>query len=330
MHGYQQQIVKADDLKEYEKYSYDRLIPADNMSMSDAMTNDEAMVRFVSYLRQTEGQYLIMLGVEDDSGRAVAVKLPFLHRWKADYKKRLLAKMYRMNEWYRRNKSPVSMLTLTTVQRGLTIPDQLILLKESFNLLKKMMRKHIGKNEYVWVLEPHKSGYAHIHMLWFGQLTVEQQDMIRDLWVGKYGAGGYKDAVQFVVKSTQRSLKSAGAYFFKYLAKTLMDAVDTGYMLLSAWVREMSRRGSSWSGVRFWGASAMLTRVMAYIPRLEHVAMSWFKSMIGDGASGLYVMWIDKGAQVVGFGGKTHEERWYDQYEKQHREDLAVFAQLGL
>lgn len=233
--------------------------------IKDFDENEKVKDRFEEYLKLNENGYIRLDGYNPEAETFEVVYMPVLHRWKKEYKKRVLAKTYKINDWYKENKQPVTLITFTTRQKGLTIPQQIDLLKDSFNKIKKTMNKVLGKFDYLWVMEPHKSGYAHIHMLYFGKkLTKDNQKLIKTLWDKKYNAGNQLD---FSYSPTQRSLNNAGGYVFKYLAKTLtyemLEMKETGYYQLSAWAREMSKRDTSYRGVRFWGCSRDLTKAMS-------------------------------------------------------------------
>lgn len=242
--------------------------------------NEKVKDRFTQYLKENENGVIRLDGYNQETEDFEVLYLPILHRWKKEYKKRVLAKTYKINDWYKKNKQPVTLITFTTRQQGLKIPDQIDLLKDSFNKIKKIMNKLFGRFPYIWVMEPHKSGYAHIHMLYFGKrLSKNNKDRIKDLWEKKYNAGTQLD---FAYSKTQRSLNNAGGYVFKYIAKTLdfdlLKDRETGYYMLSSWVREMSKRDTHYRGVRFWGASKDITAAMQadYEPR----PVIWFRTNI--------------------------------------------------
>src|SRR5665647_1115494 len=260
--------------------------------------NEQVKDKMVVYLEKNKNGVIRIDGYNQDTGEYEVRYMPLLHRWKPEYKKRVMAKTYAINKWYQKNRLPVTLITFTTRQIGMAIPDQIQLLKEAFNKVKKVMNRHLGRFPYLWVIEAHKSGMSHLHMLYFGaKLPVELQGdgkknrgLIRELWENKYQAG---KIIDFSFSPVQRSLNNAGGYVFKYLSKTLnydmLSDRDSGYFLLSSWVREMSRRDTDYKGVRFWDCSRDLKKAM----RLNRDAspIIWFRTNIKTD-KGWFPLWV--------------------------------------
>lgn len=260
--------------------------------------NEQVKDRMIEYLDKNKNGVIRIDGYNLDDDEYSVCYLPLLHRWKPEYKKRVMAKTYAINEWYKKNRLPVTLITFTTRQTDLLIPEQVDLLRESFNKVKKVMNSRLGHFPYLWVIESHKSGMSHLHMLYFGdELPIELQGdgkknrgLIRELWENKYDAG---KIIDFSFSPAQRSLNNAGGYVFKYLAKTLsyeaLNDRDSGYFLLSSWVREMSRRDSRYRGVRLWDCSRDLKEAM----RLNRDAspVIWFRSNIKT-ENGWFPLWV--------------------------------------
>ncbi|HEY9754603.1 MAG TPA: hypothetical protein V6C97_05565, partial [Oculatellaceae cyanobacterium] len=202
-----------------------------------------------------------------------------LHRWKPDYKKKTYAKLQCLNDWYDEHHSPITLVTFTTRQRDLEKWEQIDLLKSSFNKGKKMLNKRLGRFPYVWVMECHESGYSHIHMIIFREVPRKVRRELQGLWNNKYCAGGYGEALNFSIKKGQRDLRSAGAYVFAYVVKTLdyemLKHVDSGYYIQSSWVWKMSRHDTDYTGVRLWGCSRDISEAMAYSGEKNLDAIWW-------------------------------------------------------
>lgn len=260
--------------------------------------NEIVKDRMVDYLEKNKNGVIRVDGYNVDNDEYEVRYIPILHRWKPEYKKRVMAKTYAINEWYQNNRLPVTLITFTTRQVDMTIPDQIRLLNSSFNKIKKVMNRHLGHFPYLWVIESHKSGMSHLHMLYFGsELPVELQGdgknnrgLIRDLWENKYHAG---KIIDFSFSPVQRSLNNAGGYVFKYLSKTLsyeaLDDRGSGYFLLSSWVREMSRHDSHYNGVRFWDCSRDLKEAMRL--NRDPSPVIWFRTNIRTD-KGWFPLWI--------------------------------------
>lgn len=273
-------------------------LPYHQAVIRDYDLDEQVKDRMAEYLEKNKNGIIRIDGYNADTDEYEVRYIPMLHRWKPEYKKRVMAKTYAVNEWYKKNRLPVTLITFTTRQIDMTIPDQIKLLGESFNKVKKVMNRRLGHFPYLWVIESHKSGMSHLHMLYFGsELPVElrgdgkkNRGLIRDLWENKYNAG---KIIDFSFSPSQRSLNNAGGYVFKYLSKTLnyemLSDRDSGYFLLSSWVREMSRRDSHYSGVRFWDCSRDLKEAM----RLNRDAspVIWFRSNIKT-KNGWFPLWV--------------------------------------
>lgn len=260
--------------------------------------DEQVKDRMVEFLEKNKNCVIRIDGYDVDTDEYCVCYMPILHRWKEEYKKRVLAKTYAINEWYKENRCPVTLITFTTFQIGMSIPDQIDLLRTSFNKVKKVMNSRLGLFPYFWVIEPHKSGYCHLHLLYFGdELPVELtgdgkkvKGLLQEMWE-KYDAGTHW--IDFSFSPAQRSLNNAGGYVFKYLAKTLtyemLSDRNSGYFLLSSWVHEMSRRDTHYKGVRLWGCSRDLNEVM----RLNRDAspVVWFRTNIKTD-SGWFPLWV--------------------------------------
>lgn len=257
---------------------------------------------FIEFLKRSESVRLRLDGCDVSTNEWKTCIMSGLHRWKTEYKKRIYAKLRQLNPWYEQNRTPLTMATFTTRQRGLSIPEQVDLLRLSFNKAKKLLNKYLGKFPYFWIVEPHKSGYAHIHMLIFKSIPRALRYKVASAWSGSYGAGGYKDSLKFSISKTQRSLGSAGAYVFKYIEKTLeydlLSNPDSGYFKLSCWVWKMSKRNTDYTGVRFWGCSRDLSEVMAYSVEDDMNTIWWrvnyWYTATDKYPAGWYPIWTDE------------------------------------
>lgn len=271
-------------------------------------SNNITGLEFEEFLKKSENSCLRLDGCDVVSGQWKTRRISGLHRWKTEYKKRIYAKLHQLNPWYEKHHSPITMGTFTTKQRGISIPDQIDLLKHCFNKAKKLLNKYLGKFSYFWILEPHQSGYAHIHMLIFKSVPRAIRHKLAEAWSGSYGAGGYKESLKFSMSKSQHSLKSAGAYVFKYIEKTLnydmLSDASSGYYILSSWVWKMSRHDTDYKGVRFWGCSRDLSTVMAYAGEIDADTIWWRVSWkIPDG--GWFPVWIDE--DMAAYPDRIHE-----------------------
>lgn len=88
--------------------------------------------------------------------------------------------------------------------------------KKGLDKVLKMLRKHYGLQEYVWVREFQLGGWAHIHLLVMGGDCWKKDILpfVRSLWTDRYGLGNVD--VRIVENS-----KHAAWYITKYVTKGL-------------------------------------------------------------------------------------------------------------
>jgi hypothetical protein len=168
----------------------------------------------------------------------------------------------------------VTMFTLTTYQgsksqfndgsfsrnavgKNLTIEDCFDLLKESRTKLLNVLRNRYKGINYVWVLEPHETGYPHCHLVIFREFTEDEQVIIKQLWSEKYRAGSFDRGINVTSKKSDESIRSIRNYLMKYMTKQFGNGDEPwtdGELLFNAmiWV----------SCTRMWGALKELTAIM--------------------------------------------------------------------
>ncbi len=216
------------------------------------LSDSEIISKFQAYLKQTELLSIKVTGINE--GELIEIDMPYIHRWTEAYKKRLLAKFYKLDEWFASNNLDATFFTFTTRQQDfLCKADQYTFLKKNFQKVRDNMRKMKGKFSYIWVAEPHKSGYAHIHMLAFTAFTDDEKETVKRLWCDKYNAG-VREALDIQdvkaeddfgehIKTGSRKLQSPKNYILKYLKKTFNEEdTDLSYFLFSATAWYMGRR----------------------------------------------------------------------------------------
>jgi hypothetical protein len=227
--------------------------------------------RFVKYLNDTKDYVFRLIGT-DNNGEVVK-KVPYIHRWTTIYQKSILAKFYKLDEWMKDNPGVVSMFTLTTYQGSksgfndgsysekikghrLNIGECFDLLKDSRKkLLDAIRNKYPGIN-YVWILEPHKTGFPHCHLVIFKEFTESEQNAIKTLWSCKYQAGSIDRGIEITSKNSDESILSIRNYLMKYMSKQFGtgEPWTNSELLFNAMIWE--------TGTRMWGASKELTAVM--------------------------------------------------------------------
>lgn len=237
---------------------------------------------------------VLLNGYDAGTGVPQEKEIPILYRTDGRYKKRLIAKLYTLEPWYEnlpRTMQLVSMLTFTTKQIGLSFFEQYSLLRDSWKNVRDLIKHQHPHAEYIVIWEPHKSGYAHIHVVYFGvKFTPDYSDKLKQLWMEKYGAGG-ADAIKIDTRYTG-TLKSACNYIMKYVSKTLTDdgcqsintyddsdlkkhVVDEGvhFKIFNAVLWQMSKHDTDFKGIRSFQPSRTLSKVMSN--KLEKSNIIW-------------------------------------------------------
>ena len=208
--------------------------------------------RFLEYVETTSKSSLKFEFLDTRTMARVIIDSPYVHRWTEIYRKRVLARFYKLQNWWvNEGKPPVTMLTLTTYQgatqtalaaRGakVTREEGLLILQSSWRKLRMMMRNRILKRkyDYVYVIEHHKSGYGHMHVCIFDTLTLEEKERISKLWTEKYNAGSLEHGAVFSKERKDERINTSGDgqpirnrndisfigfYLIKYLGKSFAN-----------------------------------------------------------------------------------------------------------
>lgn len=218
---------------------------------------------WVSYLSMTERLSFTVRGTSN--GVPVEFDMPYLHRWKPQYRKRMLAKFYLLEDYLNDKFGgvvPCTMITFT-IQQKLDYSDYDYCwntLRDSFIKFRKVLRERYGQNDYFKVLESHKTGYPHIHMAYFYDIPESDFGELQRLWAMKYGNSLFPDiALKFSIASEYESgtnLKSVKNYLMKYLVKSFVGN-NLSY-------KEKLFHSYLWANkIRGWTCSHNLSLVMA-------------------------------------------------------------------
>jgi hypothetical protein len=180
---------------------------------------------FDGYLSSVEGREILSF----TSGGVY--RLPYKTRWTRTYKRGMIARMYGVEEYLRKSSrgGVVTLLTLTGYQGGdlsrgvkgrvVSREDLFEEMKRGWRLVSNLLVKVSPGLEYVWVMEPHRSGYPHMHVAIFGYVSKELQERLSRLWSEKYEVGSREHGIDFSVKSVKESIQSVRNYLMKYITK---------------------------------------------------------------------------------------------------------------
>jgi len=264
---------------------------------------------FFLYLEDTRGARFRFRGYDPVEMVEVETEVEYVHRWTDSYRKGWIAKMYQLDEWYQETKPPVTMLSLTTYQDGaysrsavggLSIPESFEVLKSGWDKLSKVLRKpeNLGKFDYFSVMEPHKSGYPHLHVPVFAEIPETLQDKLSTLYES-YGAGSYDHGLQFEARDHAGDIRSLRNYLLKYLSKGLggtgskfgEDLLTPGQYVFHALV---------WKhGWRLFSSSQSLSRVMRW--KKDRGVTEWLATdLLKDGV--IHPVWRLEGSDGLQHG----------------------------
>lgn len=241
---------------------------------------------YVTYLEQIEKACFIISGYDLEENRSATNVGSYIHRWTEVYRKRQLARLYKLDDWWKENKGPVTMLTLTTYQDGtysqtmrgepVSIEESFEILRDGWDKLSKILRKYLPSVPYIWVVEPHKTGYPHRHVILFAEVPDDLQEKIRRLWSEKYCAGSMAHGVDFTVRTPDEDIECIRNYLMKYIAKGF---ISTGSKFTETpWTKEeLVYNAIIWKKkCRIFQPSRALQNVMKKEEK-ENDAVFWFR-----------------------------------------------------
>lgn len=242
--------------------------------------------RFAKYLDSVEGKTLTLNGYDTATCQKFQKEIPYITRFSEIYIKSLYAKFSQLEEWYNEHKTSVYLLSLTTSSRDKTIKQAFETLRNGWRKLAHTLRKIRDERgielEYIYVYEPHQSGYPHMHVVLFGDLTDADFERIRKLWSGKYKIGSYEHGLHISKPKKHQEIEHVRAYILKYVQKSIdISKMDISHFVFLAvlwsfydktqWTKKIPRktRTGRWvpestggGAFRLWSASRALTTVM--------------------------------------------------------------------
>lgn len=159
--------------------------------------------------------------------------IPYNHRWTPGYRDQTYAKLKgaekELNRIFGSGPTPTTMLSLTAYQRdddGRPRPPGEVLddLLEGWDKFRRVLDRATEgiRTEFIRVVEPHQSGYPHLHVAVFGVAQESLAEDVQRMWAEKYDVGSveaHQDAVS-VSRGRSAQLQDPAAYLMKYLGKT--------------------------------------------------------------------------------------------------------------
>jgi hypothetical protein len=217
---------------------------------------DQVCKDFVEYLDKCEQKGFMIKGYDTKKGKILNLPMSYNNRWGPVRRAWLSDKLKRLEFWFEMQEDrPVTMITLTSYQEGLSIPQAWFELNKSRGKLLKMIKKYCGDVDYFWVPEPHKTGYVHYHIAVFADIPIELENKLRHLWSTKYKVGSHTYGLDFSQKKDKNKIQHLKNYLSKYLEKGfLLKEWSIGMLLFNAHLWD--------TGFRMYGASTRIRKMM--------------------------------------------------------------------
>jgi hypothetical protein len=226
---------------------------------ADVANWDRAIRRWRQYIEETAGSSLVFER-QRDGCRAYAARS---HRWSPDYQEQRYAKLKDMErgieDFY--DRMWTGLVTLTASSRKVPAPvDHLDeLLGGRAAALEALRRSLDGRTwDYWWVLEPHQSGYLHLHLAVVVEGPVRRADLrpAVDAHLRQVPAAGEEAHEDAVEVRQGREIGNLGAYLNSYLGTYREDPLGAPeeYQAAAAVLWATGRRET--------GASRRLRRFM--------------------------------------------------------------------
>jgi hypothetical protein len=263
---------------------------------------------FCEYLDLCEQKGFMIHGYDYAKGKVHNHLLEYENRWSPGRRRELSQKLDRLEYWFELQADrPVTMITLTSYHRGMTIQQQWNELSKSRGKLLKLIAHYFDSPDYFWVVEPHKKGYVHFHLAVFADVSNNKkdkygkgiEDKFRKLWSEKYETGSHTYGLDFSQKKGDEKLRSLKKYLSKYLQKGfLLDRWSPALLVFNACLWD--------TGFRMYGASKNVSHIMNIQDEPDNNIV-WLETKIND---------VKKAEQQDGTEYFYEEERvvWYRQY----------------
>lgn len=251
----------------------------------------EDVRRFVNYLSDTAKIFFKITNryvFKDGNEVTEAHKIPYIHRWTDIYRKSILAKLYQLEEALTPEQlSQVTLITLTVSQRHKDQEDCLRSLMKNYTKMMDVLRHKFGAVDYFYILEPHKTGYVHMHLVYMKLLNNNDKRWIVSTWENRYGAGSHKGFNFSEPKASQDGSCEAGkishfrSYVMKYLSKGLRsETMSNQELLFNALLKK--------TGIRLWNCSRNFSRIMKAPINEDSEALAAFECLCVELFDGSY------------------------------------------
>lgn len=190
-------------------------------------------LQFGEYLSRSYRKYFVLHGVSPRLGE-FSICLPYVTRWSMDYLRRNVRKFEVVSQ--RVALFPYfTLFTFTTFHDNpsmgtpvFDIEQSWVVLKRAFSVVVRRLRTRVRPGvSYIWVVENHKSGYPHVHLLVFDRFTEDEILSIRSYWSSVAGIGSFDEGVNVEYSGYGQSY-TASKYLVKYMNKQFMRIKEKG------------------------------------------------------------------------------------------------------
>jgi hypothetical protein len=192
------------------------------------------VLNFVGYVESTKLKSFRIKMKNVLTGESFITWKPYVHRWTEIYRRGILAKFYQLEAYLGSNVSDVVIITLTTSSHNKRYEEVLSELKENRKKLLDVLRWKYGTHDYFWFFEYHKSGFSHIHIAYFYNISLTEQIWLKHLWSDKYGSGSFENGLNFRLPEAASDgsapkgiIGSLRKYLTKYVSKGLHPGPDS-------------------------------------------------------------------------------------------------------
>lgn len=188
-------------------------------------------LKFVDYLKKCD-KISIKYNYLDENFQYKTKIGDYYNRYTPKYRRKIYAKFKALERWTKENfRGWITLLTLTTYQKGFSISDCLERLQENKKILSYTLRnarKKIDFFEYLWVIEPHQSGYPHAHFILLTSIPLDEdfETQLREVWSKKLEVGDWEHGLKLGSderedNKSSKQIEFLAQYLFKYVGKSI-------------------------------------------------------------------------------------------------------------
>lgn len=234
------------------------------------------VLNFICYVSDTAKRSFRIKMQNVVTGEGFIKWKPYIHRWTEIYKRGVLAKFYQLEAYLKEAPKPAVLISLTVSTRNKTYEQVLTELTAGRKKILDVLRWKFDTQDYFWCLEPHKSGFAHLHLIYFYSISEPDQVFLKKLWSEKYGYGSFENGIDFSLPRSSSdgscpagSIASIRNYAMKYVSKGLHSGSSHEIEFMGHVVPlEMSLGELLFNSIlkktksRLWGCSRHFSEVM--------------------------------------------------------------------